>query len=122
MVLGNAVLRVWEAWGGCLRRLVRARGLAFALDYMHAEDEQTNYVCIGPVNKVHANPHPRRRSLHRPFRRAPPQLTHAVLSTYAGRCSTCSWHITPAPAPPTLPPSRSTSCGCLTIYGSRRMA
>jgi len=52
MVLGNAVLRVWEAWGGCLRRLVRARGLAFALDYMHAEDEQTNYVCIGPVNKV----------------------------------------------------------------------
>ena len=21
-------------------------------DYIHAEDEQTNYVCIGPVNKA----------------------------------------------------------------------
>ena len=24
----------------------------FAIDYIHAEDEQTNYVDIGPVNKV----------------------------------------------------------------------
>ena len=52
MRLANAVLRVWEHWGGPLRRALRRRGLAFALDYMRAESEQTNYVCIGPVNKV----------------------------------------------------------------------
>ena len=52
MVLGNAVLGLWEKYGGPLLRRVRAGGLAFAIDYMHAEDEQTNYVCIGPVNKV----------------------------------------------------------------------
>ena len=27
-------------------------GLAFCLDYIRAEDVQTNYVDIGPVNKV----------------------------------------------------------------------
>ena len=43
---------MWEAWGGPLRDFVRARGLAFASEYMAAEDLQTNYVCIGPVNKV----------------------------------------------------------------------
>jgi squalene cyclase len=36
----------------CARNFLRAKGLALALDYMHAEDEQTNYVNIGPVNKV----------------------------------------------------------------------
>jgi squalene cyclase len=36
----------------CVRDFLRAKGLALALDYMHAEDEQTNYVNIGPVNKV----------------------------------------------------------------------
>ena len=45
MRLAQHVLFVWEAWGGPLRRALRSRGLAFALDYMHAEDEQTNYVC-----------------------------------------------------------------------------
>ena len=32
--------------------LWRAAGLAFAAEYMAAEDLQTNFVCIGPVNKV----------------------------------------------------------------------
>jgi hypothetical protein len=37
---------------GWLRDHLRAKGLAIALDYMYAEDEQTNYLNIGPVNKV----------------------------------------------------------------------
>ena len=52
MRLANRVLNLWEGWGGPLLRKVRRSGLAFAIDYMHAEDEQTNYVDIGPVNKV----------------------------------------------------------------------
>eukprot|EP00668_Euglena_longa_P001203 GGOE01001427.1.p1 GENE.GGOE01001427.1~~GGOE01001427.1.p1 ORF type:complete len:940 (-),score=217.60 GGOE01001427.1:403-3012(-) len=35
-----------------LRSLVRHAGLRFCQDYMEAEDIQTNYVDIGPVNKV----------------------------------------------------------------------
>lgn len=31
---------------------LREQGLKFALSYIHAEDKQTNYVDIGPVNKV----------------------------------------------------------------------
>lgn len=31
---------------------LRRQGLKFALAYIHAEDAQTNYVDIGPVNKV----------------------------------------------------------------------
>ena len=34
-----------------LRRL-RERALKFVIDYIHAEDLQTNYVDIGPVNKA----------------------------------------------------------------------
>lgn len=52
MKVANKVLDVWESYGGLLKRKLRARGVAFALEYMHAEDEQTNYICIGPVNKV----------------------------------------------------------------------
>lgn len=33
-------------------RGLRLRALRFVEDYIHAEDEQTNYVCIGPVNKA----------------------------------------------------------------------
>jgi hypothetical protein len=31
---------------------LRSRGLRFIASYIHAEDDQTNYVDIGPVNKV----------------------------------------------------------------------
>ena len=51
MQFGNAFLAKWEAHGGWLLKLVRNRGLAFASEYMAAEDAQTNYVCIGPVKK-----------------------------------------------------------------------
>ena len=41
----------WYEWaGGC--RCLRSRGLAFAIDYIRAEDIQTNFVDIGPVNKT----------------------------------------------------------------------
>ena len=48
-------LRVYEDSRvlGPLRRRLRAAGLAFSADYCRAEDLQTNYVCIGPVNKVY---------------------------------------------------------------------
>jgi hypothetical protein len=45
--------RLYERW--CprfLERRLRAAGAAFALEYVNAEDLQTNYVDIGPVNKV----------------------------------------------------------------------
>lgn len=35
-----------------IQRWLRERGARFALDYMRAEDEQTNSICIGPVNKA----------------------------------------------------------------------
>jgi squalene/oxidosqualene cyclase-like protein len=52
MRCANKVLDVWEYLGGPLLRFLRAKGLAYALEYMAAEDAQTNFVCIGPVNKV----------------------------------------------------------------------
>ena len=52
MTVAQRVLNVWEACGGAALRFVRRRGLAFAVEYMHAEDQQTNFVDIGPVNKV----------------------------------------------------------------------
>jgi len=33
-------------------RALRKRALAFVIEYIHAEDKQTNYVDIGPVNKA----------------------------------------------------------------------
>ena len=44
---------MYERWGciGPLRWL-RNRGIAFAAEYMKAEDIQTNYIDIGPVNKA----------------------------------------------------------------------
>ena len=52
MIFAQKALVVWEDWGGAAKRALRKRGMAFALEYMHAEDAQTNYVDIGPVNKV----------------------------------------------------------------------
>ena len=53
MVAAQRLLRVYEDLGGPLRRYARRKGLAFSADYCRAEDLQTNYVCIGPVNKVY---------------------------------------------------------------------
>lgn len=48
------ILARYENWSIFQRfkNYVRQYGLAFSLEYMHAEDLQTNYIDIGPVNKV----------------------------------------------------------------------
>lgn len=35
-----------------IKKIIRKRGLVFCADYMAAEDVQTNFIDIGPVNKV----------------------------------------------------------------------
>ena len=52
-VLQNILAR-YETWTVFqpLKNFVRKLGLAFCLDYMAAEDLQTNFIDIGPVNKV----------------------------------------------------------------------
>ncbi len=52
MAVMQDVMAVYERRGGWFKRAARRRGLAFCLDYIRAEDVQTNYVDIGPVNKV----------------------------------------------------------------------
>jgi hypothetical protein len=48
MRVGNAALAKWERYGGSVLRALRRRGLAFAIDYMAAEDAQTNYGACSP--------------------------------------------------------------------------
>jgi hypothetical protein len=53
MAVSQTLLRhTWERFGGWAMRSLRKRGLEYAVEYMHAEDLQTNFVNIGPVNKV----------------------------------------------------------------------
>lgn len=54
MKTAQNVLARYESWTifQPFKHLVRQRGLQFCLDYMGAEDLQTNYIDIGPVNKV----------------------------------------------------------------------
>lgn len=48
------ILARYEEWSVFqpFKHYVRAKGLDFSLDYINAEDLQTNYIDIGPVNKV----------------------------------------------------------------------
>ena len=48
------VLARYETWSFLqpLKNYVREYGLKFSFEYMKAEDLQTNYINIGPVNKV----------------------------------------------------------------------
>ena len=52
-VLQN-ILACYETWTifQPFKNYVREKGLAFCIDYMAAEDLQTNFIDIGPVNKV----------------------------------------------------------------------
>jgi squalene/oxidosqualene cyclase-like protein len=52
-VMQNALAR-YECWPVLqpLKKYVRKFGLQYSLEYMKAEDLQTNYINIGPVNKV----------------------------------------------------------------------
>ena len=47
--LFNKVLNIYER--RCIKS-VRKSALGFAMDYINAEDEQTNFIDIGPVNQV----------------------------------------------------------------------
>ena len=53
LVLQNVLAR-YETWSifQPFKNFVRKHGLKFSLDYMEAEDLQTNFIDIGPVNKV----------------------------------------------------------------------
>lgn len=54
MTLAQNCLSIYENWAFFrpFRDMVRKAGLVYSLEYMHAEDLQTNYINIGPVNKV----------------------------------------------------------------------
>jgi hypothetical protein len=52
LISQNFLRNVWEAVGGPVLRFYRTKGLHFAAAYMDAEDLQTNFVDIGPVNKA----------------------------------------------------------------------
>jgi len=54
MKVAQDLLAVYERWLPSIPYLqgVRARALDFVIEYIHAEDFQTNYIDIGPVNKA----------------------------------------------------------------------
>ena len=54
MKLVQNMLARYENWTlfAPFRSYIRQRGLEFSIEYMKAEDLQTNYINIGPVNKV----------------------------------------------------------------------
>ena len=47
------LMMYYETYGGFVKRFLRKRGVRFAMEYIRAEDRQTNFVDIGPVNKVY---------------------------------------------------------------------
>ena len=54
MKFANNCLSIYENWDifNPFRNAVRKAGLRFCSEYMAAEDLQTNYIDIGPVNKA----------------------------------------------------------------------
>ena len=54
MKIVQNLLARYETWAlfQPFKNLVRKHGLTFCAEYMHAEDLQTNFIDIGPVNKV----------------------------------------------------------------------
>lgn len=54
MKVAQNCLSIYENWSVFrpFRDAVRNAGLKFCLEYMRAEDLQTNYIDIGPVNKA----------------------------------------------------------------------
>lgn len=49
----HAANRVFAAYERSPSKLLRKRALAFVLDQVDREDRNTNYVCLGPVNKLY---------------------------------------------------------------------
>ena len=54
MKLAQNFLAIYESWRifQPFKNVVRKRGLRFCTEYMIAEDYQTNFIDIGPVNKA----------------------------------------------------------------------
>lgn len=54
MSFAQDVLARYETWAifQPIKNVLRAYGLKYCLEYMAAEDLQTNFIDIGPVNKV----------------------------------------------------------------------
>lgn len=54
MKFAHNFLAIYENWSifSQFRNAVRKAGLRFCSEYMKAEDLQTNYIDIGPVNKA----------------------------------------------------------------------
>jgi len=54
MKFAQNLLAVYETWSifQPFKNFVRKRGLQFCTEYMTAEDLQTNFIDIGPVNKA----------------------------------------------------------------------
>lgn len=54
MKFAQNFLAIYESWMifQPFKTFVRARGLKFCTEYMIAEDLQTNFIDIGPVNKA----------------------------------------------------------------------
>lgn len=48
--LDKVVEPVLMRWPG---NKLRAKALRTVMEHIHYEDENTNYICLGPVNKVH---------------------------------------------------------------------
>ena len=54
MKVGQDICALYEQYLHCIpfAQALRDKALSFVIEYIHAEDKQTNYVCIGPVNKA----------------------------------------------------------------------
>ncbi|EJK52279.1 hypothetical protein THAOC_28460 [Thalassiosira oceanica] len=54
MIFAQNILSLYENWSifRPFRDAVRKKGLTFCAEYMKAEDQQTNFIDIGPVNKA----------------------------------------------------------------------
>ena len=54
MALVQNILARYETWSifQPFKNFIRKRGLKFCVEYMAAEDLQTNFIDIGPVNKT----------------------------------------------------------------------
>ena len=65
------------------KNFVRRKGLAFCADYMAAEDLQTNFIDIGPVNKV--------LNMVAAFREAGNNISHATVKNHMMRIPDYLW-------------------------------
>ena len=83
-VIQNALAR-YETWSifQPFKNWVRSRGLTYSLEYMGAEDLQTNFIDIGPVNKV--------LNMLSAYHAAGGSLEHSTVVNHMARVSDYLW-------------------------------